>query len=120
MPALHRGLAALCGAARLPPATLHVAPSPPLCTPPQQTLSAGQREPERRAAAGFRFDTDVPAVALDDLLAQRQPDAGAGILGAPVQALEQREDALEVFRRDADAVVRHGEAPAFGAGLRTE
>ena len=43
---------------------------------------AGQREPERRARAGRRLDTDRPAVALDDPLRRGQPDAGAAQLGA--------------------------------------
>ena len=47
---------------------------------------------------------------LDDALDQRQAEAGAGAprLG-PARALELLEDALVVFRRDADAGVGDGE-----------
>ncbi len=48
---------------------------------------------------GLRLDPDAAAVALDDLLADRQADAGARVLVAAVQALEDHEDALDVLRR---------------------
>ena len=72
---------------------------------------SGEREVEGRALAGLGLDPDAPAVALDDLLADRQADAGARVLVPAVQALEDDEDALEVLRVDADAVVAHREDP---------
>src|ERR1041385_5407624 len=72
----------------------------------------GQREPERGALAGLGLDADAAAVELDDALADGQADAGAGVLVAAVQALEDLEDAVEVARLDADAVVLDGDAPA--------
>ena len=50
---------------------------------------------------------------FDDLFANGQTDAGAGILCAVMQALEDRKDALLVLRGDADAVIPDGEHP-FG------
>jgi hypothetical protein len=44
---------------------------------------------------GLRLDRDVAAVPLDDLLADRQSDAGAGELFAFVQPLEHAEDPFE-------------------------
>ena len=60
---------------------------------------------------GLGLDPDAPAVALDDLLADRQADAGARVLVAAVQPLEDDEDPLDVLRLDADAVVAHREEP---------
>src|ERR1035437_9994628 len=51
-------------------------------------------------------------MAIDDLLADRQADAGARIPSASVQALEDLENAFEILRIDADAVVLHPEDPA--------
>ena len=71
----------------------------------------GDGEGEGRTLAGFGFHGDAAAVALDDLLADGQADARAGILGPGVQPLEDDEDALEVFGLHADAVVLHREYP---------
>src|SRR5688572_32551601 len=68
-----------------------------------------QREAEDGALVGGILDPDPPAVPLDDLLAEGEPDTGTGVLVAPVQALEDLEDALAVRLVDADAVVAHGE-----------
>ena len=43
--------------------------------PGTSSPSSGQDEPERAAAARRLLDPDAPAVALDDLLADREPDA---------------------------------------------
>ena len=43
------------------------------------------------------LDPDASAVPLDDLLADGQADAGAGVLVARVQALEDDEDPLRVL-----------------------
>src|ERR671914_1966302 len=69
-----------------------------------------------RAFAEARLDPDAPAVALDHLLADREADARSGILALVVQTLEHHEDALEILRLDADAVVSHLKGP-FERGL---
>src|SRR5690242_16860233 len=68
-------------------------------------------EEERASLSRPAVDPDAPAVPVDDLLADRQPDAGAGIFVAIVQALEHEEDALAVLRIEPDAVVRDAERP---------
>ena len=55
---------------------------------------------------------------LDDLLADREPHAGALDLVLAVQALEQDEDALVVARVDARAVVAHRDLPLVAAADR--
>ena len=67
--------------------------------------------------AGLGFDPDVAAMAFDDLLAHGQADAGAGILVASVQALEDLEDAFGVAQINADAVVVDRDDPLGGAAL---
>ncbi len=54
---------------------------------------------------------------LDDLLADRQPDARARILAAGVQALEHLKDPLGVLRVKADAVVAYGKSPVIAVPL---
>src|SRR6185503_2444023 len=76
--------------------------------------SFGQREIEARAIAGAGLDPDAPAVALDHFLADGEPDAGAGILALVEQPLEHHEDALEVLRLDADAVITNFKSPFLG------
>src|SRR5947208_15730283 len=66
---------------------------------------------KRGAGAGPGLHPDAPAVALDHLLDDRQADPGSRVLALVVQALEHHEDALEVLRLDADAVVAHREFP---------
>ena len=58
-------------------------------------------------------------VAIDDPLADGQPDARARILLAAVQALKDQEDAILVLCVDADAVVADGKVPqvAFTLGV---
>src|SRR4051812_42209741 len=51
-----------------------------------------KREPKHGAAALAVVDPDPPTVALDDLAADRQPDPGALVGLAVVQALEHLED----------------------------
>src|SRR5919198_6218146 len=69
-------------------------------------------EVERRAAARRRVDPEASAVALDDLLADRQADPGARVLVATVQPLKQVEHTLAVFGSDADAIIADGAQPA--------
>jgi hypothetical protein len=54
-------------------------------------------ETERASAARLRLDPDAAAVPVDDLLADREPDAGAGILRLVVQPLEHHEDAVGIL-----------------------
>src|SRR5206468_3389620 len=71
----------------------------------------GQRKVEDRAAVRRRLDPDAPAVPAHDLLADRQSDAGAGVLLPGVEPLEDHEDPLRVLRLDPDSVVTHAEEP---------
>src|SRR5215813_9125486 len=86
-------------------------------TAPRRGLMRGptgkltNREIKGGPRAGLRFHPDAPAVALDDLLADRQADAGAGVLAAGVQALEHLEQPAGLARVNADAVIPHGELP---------
>src|SRR4029079_11902526 len=75
-------------------------------------LAIRDREGEGAPSRLFALDRDSPVVALDDPLADRQPDAAPGVLVAPVQPFEHAEDALCMARVDADAVVRDVEQPA--------
>ena len=47
----------------------------------------------------------MATVPFDDLLADRQPDAGAGELFSCVQALEHAKDLVEVLRINSQSVV---------------
>src|SRR6185295_4548468 len=67
----------------------------------------GHREPERRAAIGRGFGPDFPAVALEDALHDRQPDAAALEFRLAMQALERAEQLRRVLHVEADAVVAH-------------
>src|SRR4051794_19161220 len=69
------------------------------------SVAGGQREHHPRAARGPRLGPDPAAVVLHDLAGDRQPDAGARIAVARVQATEHAEDQLRVVGADADAVV---------------
>src|ERR1035438_3100122 len=62
-------------------------------------LLAVSRHAEKkcRSMSGFRLHPDVPSVALHDLLAHGEPDAGAGIFFPTVQALEDVENAFGVL-----------------------
>src|SRR5215475_11531881 len=77
--------------------------------------SIGDGETERRTFPGLRRHPDTAAVAFDDFLAQRQPDASPGIFLARMQTLEDPENALEILRLDADAIVAHRELPLAAA-----
>src|SRR6266496_415664 len=80
------------------------------------TAVAREGEVELRPGAGLGLDPDPPAVTLDDLLADGEADAGAGVLGASVQPLEDDEDPVQILRVDADPVVAHLEAPLLAMG----
>lgn len=55
---------------------------------------------------------------LDDLLHQRQADAGTRIHLPAMQALEDHEDLFGELLGDADAVIRHGQQPLVGIGAQ--
>ena len=68
---------------------------------------------ERSALSGFRLDPDAAPMPLYNFFANGKPDAGAGVFAAGVQALKDKEDALEVLRLNADAVIAHAEMPGI-------
>src|SRR5690606_19569126 len=79
--------------------------------------SHGDGEKEGGAGSGLGLEPDPTAVALHHLLADRQANPGSRVVGPAVKALEEHENTVGIFRRDSDAVVRHGEdpLPAFQA-----
>src|SRR6478736_7387543 len=78
----------------------------------------GKREAEDRTTAVALVDPDPPAVAFDDLAADRETDAGALVLLAVVEAAEHLEDLLAPVGRDTDAAVGDGDLRHPGrAGL---
>src|SRR5262249_9322239 len=58
-----------------------------------------------------------PAVALDDLFTDRQPDPRARILIMGVQASENVEDTLRLLRGNTNAVIPHREPPLMPVTL---
>src|SRR3954468_10463403 len=71
------------------------------------------RERERRSAALVGDDGDAAAVVVGDVADDGEAEAGAARVSGTgaVDAVEPLEDAVEVARRDADAVVAHVELP---------
>src|SRR5688572_28056066 len=65
----------------------------------------GQREMEGGAGIGLAVGPDSPTVPRDDLVHQREPDAGAGKVLVAVQALEHAEQSVDVARVESRAVV---------------
>src|SRR5579863_4771002 len=80
---------------------------------PRARGRAGQRPPyDRSRLIGLLvIDPDLSAVEVDDLPAQREPDAGARISVAGMQPLEDHEYPVAVGRLDPDPVVLAGELP---------
>src|SRR3954452_25050731 len=106
--------------------TLH-APSVRALTWPQGCRDCGQgfgggAGGEDAADAGAlvqaAVDLDPAAVEFDEALDQGQAEAGAGLAGLGIGALEAAEDTLLIAGRDADAGIGHrqdeGAADAFG------
>src|SRR5262252_2296032 len=64
---------------------------------------------ERAAPTWFTFDGDSPAMGLDDVFDDRQPQPAAlhVMHQAVADAVELLEDLLALFAGDADAVVDH-------------
>src|SRR3954454_3108862 len=76
-------------------------------------LGRGRRhgEPEAAAPAGRRFDADLPAAALDEPLADREPQPVAALPAGACRAAEGGEDGLPVGLGDPRTVVVDGDAP---------
>src|ERR1051325_7300685 len=72
----------------------------------------GQGERGRRARSRSGCDPDFAAMALDNLLGERETDARAPKLLLSVELLKNHEDAIVVLRLDANAVVSDAENPA--------
>src|SRR6266542_474066 len=70
-----------------------------------RTGNPGQFHPESAALLRLRFNAHSSSHALGCLAHIGQADAGSGILFGTVQALEDAENPLVMFARDADAVV---------------
>ncbi len=62
---------------------------------------------EGRSFPGHGFNPDPPPVSLGDLLADRQPNTRPPVFLYRMKSLKNDEDSLEIFRRDADPVIRH-------------
>ena len=73
-----------------------------------------QRDDERRALAVAAFCHDRAPMAISYFPAHSEAYAGAFLLSAGVQALEDHEDLLGKLIVEADAIVLHGEATHFG------
>src|SRR5690242_3335493 len=71
----------------------------------------GGGEKECGALTKLGIEPNAPARALHDLLAHGKADAGARVLGAAVEALEDHEDLVVVHGVDPDPVVAHKELP---------
>ena len=70
-----------------------------------------ERESQRRASRLGPIDPDASAVPFRDLLANRQADARAGILGFGMKPLKDHPNPLRVFPGNADSIVPHGNFP---------
>ena len=74
--------------------------------------AGGKQQGERRALAQAALRADAAVMGLDDIAANRQAQAGAAQarrVGAGLGREEGLEDAPQVLRRDADAVIGHAE-----------
>ena len=69
-------------------------------------LSFGQDHDEGRSFSFAALGRNRPPVALDDFTANRQANSSSLILRAPVQALEDVENPIQVLFVEPDAVVR--------------
>src|SRR4051812_14410063 len=76
-------------------------------------LGVGDGEAEHAAASRRGFAPDSAAYPLHHPLADGEADTGSSVLLAGMEPLEHAEDPLGLVGIDADAVVRHGEAPGF-------
>src|SRR3954469_2622249 len=69
------------------------------------SLACGKIDQEGGAAPGLAPGRDLPAVALDDLAADRESHAGALVSPTFVQPLEELEDPIHVLLIESDSVV---------------
>src|SRR3979490_3082103 len=84
-----------------------------ICAIPLRRFRQGQQYAHRRAAAGPIFDRHAAVVLIDDLLYDRQPEAGAARLGGDIRF----EDARHQFLGKAGPVVRHRKLHAIASQL---
>src|SRR5690606_13082319 len=68
--------------------------------------AANQCEAERAALARFALDRDLPAVSLDNHLADRQPKPGAPDCAIGVGPVELLEHLFPLLRGEADSLIR--------------
>lgn len=80
--------------------------------------SCGQREEERSPFADLRLHPDPAAVSLNDLLADRQTDPGAGVLLPRMEPLEDAKDPLGVLGVEPNPVIPHRKHPFLPVSLR--
>jgi hypothetical protein len=73
-------------------------------------LCGAQRKVERCALADFGLDPNLTAVALNDLLAERQADTGPFVLFTRVEPLKDDEDAILVLALDTNPIIAHRQA----------
>lgn len=77
-------------------------------------------EVECRPLPGLGLDPDPAMISVNDPLTNREPDAGAGIFIAGVEAFEKSKDILLKFRCDAYPVIGHSEVPLQFLPLRAD
>lgn len=83
-------------------------------------LRARSKSKEKSGAASeFGFGPDLAAVAMNDALHRRQPDAGALEIFLPVKALKDSEQLIGIFRIEAHSVIAHKENRRIARFLRT-
>ena len=73
--------------------------------------SAREREVDTSADTGFGSQVDRPTMSFDDLPADRQTDACAGILGGCVQSLEDLEHPFKMPGIDPEPIVAKMKLP---------
>src|ERR1035438_3434242 len=75
------------------------------------TIRDGEQESGSLPRTGFH--PDIATVSFDDLLAYGKADPGARIVLLAVQALKNNKYAIEILRRNADAIVAHRQLPGL-------
>jgi hypothetical protein len=81
-------------------------------------LFCGQGDDKSRARAVRAASRNRAAVPLGDFAADSQSDARTFVFGAPVKALKNRENAVEIFFVEADAVVFDGKCAECRRGTK--
>src|SRR5438132_7800045 len=82
-----------------------------------QRDALGELDHERRALTqGARY-TDRSTVGLDDASGDVEPDAESAVVPERCGTLESSENSIDVFRRDADSVIRYRETGRGGRAL---